>query len=80
MKRLPVLEPTPTVFDDNLTHIVCCHDDDTSLCGKDVTDDPFVDDEDDTCVVCDDLKGGVYCPHGYCCPIYDEVVVYVFTA
>ncbi len=80
MKRLPVLDPTPTDLDDELTHVHCCHDENTALCGTDVTDSDWADDDDNECVVCLDLEGGHYCPHGFCCPTVDEVVIYVFTA
>jgi hypothetical protein len=35
--------------------IVCC-DDDTALCGRDVSSDPWTPDDDVTCVVCLDLE------------------------
>lgn len=42
--------------DDVFTHVVCC-DPDVALCGSDVSDVAWVDeDEEATCVVCADLE------------------------
>lgn len=42
--------------DDELCHVVCCADDDTGLCGKDLTAVRWAaPDEPATCVVCADL-------------------------
>lgn len=44
-------------FDPDTHHFVCCCDEDTAMCGEDVTELPWVDDltDVDVCVVCDDL-------------------------
>lgn len=46
--------------DDELNHIVCCDDDTVALCGTDVTEFEWREDEETTCVVCaylDELEG-----------------------
>lgn len=40
---------------DELAHLVCCCDDDTAMCGLDVTDEPWCVADDQECVVCRDL-------------------------
>ncbi|MFD4258198.1 hypothetical protein ACFWR9_11345 [Streptomyces sp. NPDC058534] len=56
---MTALVATPTTVDqahDDLTHVVCYCDPNLALCGTDVTDSDWVDeDEDTTCVVCVDL-------------------------
>lgn len=51
-----------------LHHVTCCRNDDLSLCGFDVSDEPWVGLE-ATCVVCADLDNdGDDCPFGGMCP------------
>jgi hypothetical protein len=52
--------------DDNLIHIMCCEDNDVSLCGVDISDAPIFPDGwyADDCIVCDhlgDLKKKARC-------------------
>ncbi|WP_128803687.1 MULTISPECIES: hypothetical protein [unclassified Streptomyces] len=52
---MTVLAPEPVetdTADEGITHVICC-DDDTAICGTDVTGEPFVDDSVAVdCVVC----------------------------
>jgi hypothetical protein len=51
----PLAQMIPrAVADDDLLHLVECHDDNLTLCGLDATDVPWVDDG-LPCVVCTDL-------------------------
>jgi hypothetical protein len=48
---------TDAVADEGLSHAVCC-DDNVALCGTDVADVQWIDDDGDaTCVVCRELDG-----------------------
>jgi hypothetical protein len=51
----------------DLQHVACCRNDDMALCGTDVTDAPWLDDE-TSCVVCVDLDEFDACPFGGSCP------------
>lgn len=55
--------------DDDLDHLVCCRDENTSICSLDLTNVEWaVGDEDVTmCVVCDDLWRLRICPYGSRC-------------
>lgn len=55
--------------DDDLDHIYACCNSDLALCGADLSDVPFADDDGpnwedtpDTCVVCLDLEAQGHCP------------------
>ncbi|AYD81658.1 hypothetical protein SEA_KROMP_57 [Streptomyces phage Kromp] len=53
------LTPAPANTDqgqDDLVHVVCFCDQDTALCGTNVTGYDWPDDEASTCVVCRDLE------------------------
>jgi len=53
-----LLEPVrhDTAYGDDLTHVCCeCRGPDVALCGVDLTDAPWVDEDDDLCVVCAEL-------------------------
>lgn len=52
----PLVVNQRTRHDDELNHIVCC-DDNRSLCGLDMTEVPWCDDDENECVVCLDLEG-----------------------
>lgn len=55
-------EATSQLLGDDTTHVVCC-DENTALCGLDMTHVPWTSpDEDTTCVVCADLDEQGYCP------------------
>jgi len=45
---------SPIAGDDELHHICCCVDDDLALCGRDVSDEPYLDncDGERDCLVC----------------------------
>jgi len=60
---------TPPFLDDEPSHIVCCVDENIGLCGTDLTNVPWVDDDTPTgCVVCSDLHDVVtFCPKGGKC-------------
>jgi hypothetical protein len=51
-------ELTRSTDDDNVSHVVCECDPDLALCGTDVSEAPWLTDEDQDaeCVVCDDLE------------------------
>jgi hypothetical protein len=67
LHRVPA--PAASSTGDDLCHLVCC-DDDRALCGTDVTDSSWTDDDDETtCVVCHDLDG-LPCRPG--CPEVDH--------
>jgi hypothetical protein len=63
------IEPVDTSTNPEETHIVCCDDDDGSLCGTCVTGSAWaiVDKESATCVVCIDLVNANYCPYTGIC-------------
>jgi len=63
VKTLTAPESTSQLLGDTGTvHVVHC-DENTALCGLDVTHVPWVsDDEETTCVVCEDLDEQGYCP------------------
>lgn len=67
MKTL--LEPDPAQTHDSSeeSHIVCCDDHDTSLCGTLVEWTTPVENGDPSCVVCIDLDYANYCPYTGIC-------------
>ncbi|WP_432112827.1 hypothetical protein [Streptomyces sp. S1] len=67
MTTVPAPTATPpAALDTDITHIVCC-DDDTALCGLDVSGFRWHQGGED-CVVCLDLRG----PCGPNCPFEEE--------
>lgn len=50
--ELPVVEPVDVAPTDDLSHIVCCNPD-RALCGKDVSREPWCDEEIDEATDCE---------------------------
>ena len=63
----PRVAPSRPAARDDLNHVVCCHDDNLTLCGFDATHLPWAFNDDKACVVCLDLEGRP-CPYGDTCP------------
>ena len=62
------IQPSEQVTDDDdFDHVVCCKDEDITLCGQDASDMPWGDMLGSICVVCADLVEGCYCPRGFHC-------------
>lgn len=46
--------------EDDVAHVTCCEDDDAALCGKDVTDEEWTDDEKvPDCKVCERIEAAL---------------------
>ena len=57
--ELTLPNPVSTTSGSGIDHYVCGCDEDTALCGKDLTNGIWVDDDDDSaadCIVCFDLS------------------------
>jgi hypothetical protein len=73
----PKTEPsTQDILDDSdIVHFVCNCDEDTALCGIDVSEADETDSLEDTCVVCVDLNE-FPCPRcGYLPPCDDDFII-----
>jgi hypothetical protein len=64
-------DTTSVAHEDDLTHISCLHDEDTALCGIDLTGAEWGSNDDLLCVVCLDLDKH-YDQIGTCCRIGAE--------
>lgn len=55
-KLAPTERTTGWGSDDDLDHTVCDCDENIALCGRDVTEEPWVEDGPNPCVVCRELN------------------------
>lgn len=80
--------PSPITYTDpewsftspDICHTWCCRNVDLALCGEDLTDAGLAEDDDNPCVVCEDLEDGMVdawgyeiCPRGFgICPDWED--------